>query len=74
MNATINQMFYPDRRAFFERLALNLSLQPAIKIGPAALPNGQRKRDLLNLRKTVPTETLSTAQRRMKARQRPETD
>jgi hypothetical protein len=28
-------MFYPNRRAFFQRLALSLSLQPALKIGLA---------------------------------------
>ena len=32
-------MFYPDRQAFFARLSRSLSLKPAIKIGPAPLPN-----------------------------------
>ena len=32
MHPTISQMFYPDRRAFFAKLSLSLSLQPAIKI------------------------------------------
>ena len=67
MNATINQISYPDRQAFFEKLALSLSSQPAIKIGPAPLPSGKHRAGLRNLRKAVPTETLSTAQRSMKA-------
>jgi hypothetical protein len=31
-------MLYPDRQAFFEKVALSLPPQPAIKIGPAPLP------------------------------------
>ena len=65
MNKTISQMFYPNRRAFFERIATSLSLQPMIKIGPAPLPGGQP--GSRNLRKAVRLEKLSTAQRTMKA-------
>jgi hypothetical protein len=38
MLSTISQSRYPDRQAFFARLSMSLSLQPAIKIGPAPLP------------------------------------
>jgi hypothetical protein len=65
MHTTIGQISYPDRQAFFEKLALNLPAQPAIKIGPAPLPSGGRRLGLRNMRKAVPTETLSTAQRSM---------
>jgi len=68
MHPTISQMFYPDRQAFFAKLSVSLSLQPAIKIGPAPLPSGERKPGPRNMRKAVPTETLSSAQRSMKAR------
>jgi hypothetical protein len=34
MHTTISQILYPNRQAFFDRLALSLPLQPAIKIGP----------------------------------------
>jgi hypothetical protein len=68
MSATISQLFYPNWRTFFERLALTLLQQPAIKIGPAPLPAGTRRFGSQMLRKAVPTETLSTAQRSMKAR------
>jgi hypothetical protein len=67
MHPTISQMLYPDRQAFFAKLSLSLSLQPAIKIGPAPLPNGRRRPGSRNMRKAVPTETLSIAQRSMKA-------
>ena len=43
MHTTISQMLYPDRQAFFEKLALSLPPQPAIKIGPAPLPDGEHK-------------------------------
>jgi hypothetical protein len=66
MHTTISQMLYPDRQAFFEKLALSLPPQPAIKIGPAPLPGGEHRAGLRNLRSAVPTETLSTAQRSMK--------
>jgi len=59
-------MLYPDRQAFFEKLALSLPPQSAIKIGPAPLPGGERRAGLWNLRSAVPTETLSKAQRSMK--------
>jgi len=65
MHTTIGQISYPDRQAFFEKLALNLPAQPAIKIGPAPLPSGGRRLGSRNMRKAVPTETLSTAQRSM---------
>ena len=68
MHTTISQMFYPDRQAFFVKLSLSLSLQPAIKIGPAPLPSGEHRPGSRNMRKAVPTETLSSAQRSMKAR------
>jgi hypothetical protein len=74
MNATISQMFYANRQAFFEKLALSLSLHPAIKIGPAPLPSGERRLGSRNLRKAVPTETLSTAQRSMKASRKSQRD
>ena len=67
MQSTISQMFYPDRQAFFAKRFLSLSLQPAIKIGPAPLPSGERRLGSRNMRKAVPTETLSSAQRSMKA-------
>jgi hypothetical protein len=66
MHTTISQMLYPDRQAFFEKLALSLPPQPAIKIGPAPLPGGEHRARLRNLRSAVPAETLSTAQRSMK--------
>ena len=68
MHPTISQMFYPDRQAFFAKLSLSLSLQPAIKIGPAPLPTGKHRPGPRNMRKAVPTETLSSAQRSMKAK------
>jgi len=74
MNATISQISYPNRQAFFEKLALSLSSQPTIKIGPAPLPGGGHRAGLRNLRKAVPTETLSTAQRSMKANRRSQRD
>lgn len=43
MHTTIGQIACPNRQAFFERLALNLPAQPAIKIGPAPLPSGGRR-------------------------------
>jgi hypothetical protein len=74
MHTTISQMLYPDRQAFFEKLALSLPPQPAIKIGPAPLPRGERRAGLRNLRSAVPTETLSTAQRSMKPSPRSQRD
>jgi hypothetical protein len=74
MHTTISQMLYPDRQAFFEKIALSLPPQPAIKIGPAPLPSGEHRAGLSNLRSAVPTETLSTAQRSMKANQRSQRD
>jgi len=74
MHSTISQMFYPDRQAFFERLTMNLSLNPAIKIGPAPLPDGKRRWGSWKLRKAVPTETLSTAQRSMKIKRKCQRD
>jgi hypothetical protein len=71
MNTTISQISYRNRQAFFEKLARNLSLQPAIKMGPAPLPSGRPRAGLRNLRKAVPTEALSTAQRSMKANRGP---
>ena len=68
MHPTISQMFYPDRQAFFAKLSVSLLRQPAIKIGPAPLPGGKSGPGSRNMRKAVPTETLSRAQRRMKAR------
>jgi hypothetical protein len=74
MQTTISQMLYPDRRAFFEKVALSLPPQPAIKIGPAPLPGGECRAGLWNLRSAVLTETLSTAQRSMKASRRSQSD
>jgi hypothetical protein len=67
-------MLYPDRQAFFEKLALSLPPQPAIKIGPAPLPGGEHRAGLRNLRNAAPTETLSKAQRTMKPSQRSQRD
>lgn len=67
MRATISQMLYPNRQAFFEKLVLSLSLRPAIKIGPAPLPGGEHRPGSRSMRKAVPTEMLSMAQRSMKA-------
>jgi len=39
-------MLYPDRQTFFEKLALSLPPQPAIKIGPAPMPSGEHKQGL----------------------------
>jgi len=65
MHSTISQILYPNRQAFFEKLALSLPPQPAIKIGPAPLPSGERRPGLRNLRRAVPAESLSKAQRSM---------
>jgi hypothetical protein len=43
MHTTISQLPYPNRQAFFEKLALSLPPQPAIKIGPAPLPGGEHR-------------------------------
>jgi hypothetical protein len=67
MHTSINQMLYPDRQAFFEKLALSFPPRPAIKIGPAPMPSAERKRGLWIMRRAVPTQRLSTAQRRMQA-------
>ena len=67
MNRTISQIFYPNRRAFFERITMSLSSQPMTKLRPAPLPGGHRRLGSRNLRKAVPLERLSTAQRTMKA-------
>ena len=61
MHTTISQMLYPDRQAFFKKLALSLPPQPPIKIGPAPLPAGKHRPGLRNLRNAVLTETLSAA-------------
>jgi len=74
MHTTISQMLYPDRQAFFEKLALSLPPQPAIKIGPAPLPGGENRAGLRNFRDAVPTETLSVAQRGMKPSRRSQRD
>jgi hypothetical protein len=58
-------MLYPDQQAFFEKLALSLPPQPAIKIGPTPMPGGERKQGLGIVSKTVPAQRLSTAQRSM---------
>jgi hypothetical protein len=74
MHTTISQMLYPDRQAFFKKLALSLPPQPAIKIGPVPLPSGEHRPGSRNMRKAVPTETLSAAQRSMKPIQRSQRD
>jgi hypothetical protein len=74
MHTTISQMLYPDRQAFFEKLALSLPPQPAIKIGPAPLPTGEHRPGSRNMRKAVLTETLSAAQRSMKPSRRSQRD
>lgn len=43
MHSRSSQILYPNRQAFFEKLALSLPPQPAIKIGPAPLPSGDRR-------------------------------
>jgi hypothetical protein len=70
MNKTISQLLYPNRRTFFERIAISLSSQPMIRLAPAPLPGGKRRLGSRNLRRAVPLEKLSTAQRTMKARLR----
>jgi hypothetical protein len=67
MHPTISQMLYPNRQAFFEKLALSLPPQPAIKIGPAPMPGGQDKQGLRIMRKPAPAQSLSAAQRSMEA-------
>jgi hypothetical protein len=52
-------MLYPDRQAFFEKLALSLRPQPAIKIRPAPMPSGEHKQGLWIVRKAVPAQRLS---------------
>jgi hypothetical protein len=74
MHTTISQMLYPDRQAFFEKLALSLPPQPAIKIGPAPLPSGEHRPGSRNMRKAVPAEILSAAQRSMKPSRRSQSD
>jgi hypothetical protein len=74
MHTTISQMLYPDRQAFFKKLALSLPPQPAIKIGPAPLPSGEHRPGSRNMRKAPPTETLSAAQRSMKPSRRSQRD
>jgi anti-sigma factor RsiW len=54
-------MLYADRQAFFEKLALSLPPQPAIKIGPAPMPSGEHKQGLRIARKAVPAQRLSTS-------------
>jgi hypothetical protein len=66
MHTTISQILYPNRQAFFEKLALSLPSQPAIKIGPAPLPSGVRRAGSRHLRRAVPTQRLCTAQRGMR--------
>jgi hypothetical protein len=58
-------MLYADRQAFFEKLALSLPPQPAIKVGPAPMLGGEHKQGLRIVRKAVPAQRLSTAQRSM---------
>jgi hypothetical protein len=47
-------MLYADRQAFFEKLALSLPPQLAIKIGPAPMPGGEHKQGIAD----CPTNTL----------------
>jgi len=49
-------MLYPDQQAFFEKLALSLPPQPAIKIGPAPMPSAEHKQGLRVVRKAVPAQ------------------
>jgi hypothetical protein len=56
-------MLYPDRQAFFEKLALSLPPQPTIKTGPAPIPSGEHRQGLRVMRKVVPAQRLSPAQR-----------
>ena len=65
MHTSINQMLYPDRQAFFEKLALSLPPQPAIKIGPAPMPSAEHKQGLRVMRKAVPAQRLEMVQRSM---------
>ena len=57
------RLLYPDRQTFFEKLALSVPPQPAIKIGPAPMPSGGHKQGLRIVWKAVPAQRLSTAQR-----------
>jgi len=68
MYATISQILYPNRQAFFKKLALNLPSQPAIRISPAPLPSGVRRAGSRNMRKAVPAQTLCSAQRSMRVK------
>jgi len=70
MHTTISQMLYPDRQAFFKKLALSLPPQPAIKIGPAPLPAGKHKAGLRNLRNAVISEEFSAASKRRECREK----
>jgi hypothetical protein len=69
MHTTISQILYPNRQAFFEKLALSLPSQPAIRIGLAPPPTGLPRAGSRNMRKAVPTQTLCTAQRGMRSAQ-----
>ena len=51
---------YPTLKAFFEKLALSLPPQLAMKIGPAPMPGGKHKQGLLIVRKAVPAEHGAT--------------
>lgn len=51
----------PGSAGFFEKLALSLPPQPAIKIGPAPMPSGEHKQGLRIARKAVPAQRLSTS-------------
>ena len=54
-------MLFPDRQAFFEKLALSLPPQSAMKIGPTPMLSGERKQGLRIVRKAVPAQRLSTS-------------
>ena len=58
-------MLYPDQQAFFEKLALSLPPQLAMKIGPAPMPGEEHKQGSRVMRKAVPAQRLSTVQRSM---------
>src|SRR5260370_7977816 len=62
MHTSINQMLYPDRQAFFEKLALSFPPQPPIKIGPAPMPSGEHNQGLLVRRNALPPPRLPSRQ------------
>jgi hypothetical protein len=70
METTISQILYPDRQAFFERLAANLNSKPTLRFGAGPMPKGSPRLGSRLLRRAVPALRLSTAQRSMRLKHR----